>query len=138
MKEPRTVHFLVIEDDDVDAMAVDRAFRKLRIANPMTRARDGLEGLELLRSGELEGPVLILLDLNMPRMDGLEFLTELRADPVLHKTVVFVLTTSAADEDRIAAYEQHVAGYIVKTDLENGFLDVAQLLQSYWRLVELP
>lgn len=69
---------------------------------------------------------------------GLEFLEELRADPELTTTVVFVLTTSKLDEDRTASYAKHVAGYVVKTELEAGFLDLAELLQAYWRVVELP
>ena len=137
-REPRTVHFLLVEDDDVDAMSVERGFAKLRIANPLTRARDGIEALQLLRGDALGRPVLVLLDLNMPRMGGLEFLEELRADPELTTTVVFVLTTSKLDEDRTASYAKHVAGYVVKTELEAGFLDLAELLQAYWRVVELP
>ena len=140
MTATRTVHFLIVDDDDVDAMGMERAFKNLRLANPRSRVHDGIEALELLRAkdGALPEPRLVLLDLNMPRMDGLEFLAELRADPDLSHTVVFVLTTSAADEDRLAAYKHNIAGYIVKSDLANGFMDVVELLSVYWRVVELP
>jgi CheY-like chemotaxis protein len=138
----QVVHVLLIDDDDVDVMAVKRAFRKAKIANPLHIARDGLEGLAVLRGEDGHGPMpkpyIIILDLNMPRMDGLEFLTELRKDAEHHDAVVFVLTTSKADEDRAASYDKNVAGYIVKSDVGEGFLNVTQLLDSYWRVVLLP
>ena len=80
----------------------------------------------------------VLLDLNMPRMNGIEFLEEIREDPRLRKLVVFVLTTSKADEDKVAAYEKNVAGYIVKSDVGNDFMRVVTMLDHYWRVVELP
>lgn len=135
----KPVTILLVEDDDVDAMGVDRAFKKLKIANPVVRARDGLEALTLLRTqGAVTRPFLILLDLNMPRMNGIEMLAELRQDPDLASSVVFVLTTSQDDKDKVAAYAQHVAGYIVKNKVGDGFLSVVQLLDHYWRVVELP
>jgi CheY-like chemotaxis protein len=140
--DQKVVHVLLIDDDDVDVMAVKRAFRKAKIANPLHVARDGIEGLTLLRGDAdtppIPRPYIVILDLNMPRMDGLEFLTELRKDPVHHGAVVFVLTTSKADEDRAASYDKNVAGYIVKSDVGEGFLNVTQLLDSYWRVVLLP
>ncbi len=140
--ERQVVHVLLIDDDDVDVMAVKRAFRKAKIANPLHIARDGLEGLALLRGEDGHDPIprpyIIVLDLNMPRMDGLEFLTALREDPEHRGAVVFVLTTSKADEDRAASYDKNVAGYIVKSDVGEGFLNVTQLLDSYWRVVLLP
>lgn len=132
------VHILLVDDDDVDAMAVRRALKKHRIANPLTVARDGLEALETLRSGSIPHPFIILLDLNMPRMNGLEFLEELRADPALKSSVVFVLTTSDEDRDIAAAYQQQVAGYILKSNVGPDFLRVLDLLGAYWRVVELP
>lgn len=139
---PKDVHVLLLEDDSVDAEAVRRAFRKARIANRLTVARDGVEGLAMLRGEDgheaVSKPYIIILDLNMPRMDGIEFLGELRKDPVHHDAVVFVLTTSQADEDRAASYDKHVAGYIVKSEVGVGFLKVTELLGSYWRVVMLP
>lgn len=138
MVDSRPVSILLIDDDDVDAMAVRRALKKHRIANPLTVARDGIEGLEALRSGKVESPFMILLDLNMPRMNGLEFLEELRKDEELKASVVFVLTTSDEDQDIAAAYAQQVAGYILKSNVGPDFLRVLDLLGSYWRVVELP
>ena len=129
---------LLVEDDDIDALSVMRAFSKLKIANPIVRAKDGIEALEILKNQEIEHPYLILLDLNMPRMGGLELLNTLRNDPSLETSVVFVLTTSKDDEDKLAAYKQHIAGYIVKEKLDDGFEDLVKLLDHYWRLVELP
>jgi len=141
MNEGKTVHILVVEDDDVDAMAVERAFKKLKLANPTYRARDGLEALALLR-GEgqpvLPRPFIVLLDLNMPRMNGLELLKTLRGDPALKSTVVFVLTTSHEEKDRVSAYDLNVAGYMVKDNVGDDFLRVVTLHKHYWRVVELP
>jgi CheY-like chemotaxis protein len=129
---------LLAEDDDVDAKMVMRAFTKLRIANPIVRAKDGVMALELLKNNTVTKPYIILLDLNMPRMGGLEFLEQLRSDPVLNTSIVFVLTTSKDDEDKVAAYKQNIAGYIIKEKLQNGFDELVKLLDCYWRIVELP
>jgi CheY-like chemotaxis protein len=138
VQECREVSLLMIEDDDIDATAMKRALHKLKLLNPVYRARDGLEGIELLRAGEVPSPYIILLDLNMPRMNGLEFLEELRSDPALTHSVVFVLTTSKSDEDILAAYREHVAGYLFKQRMDNDFLQVVGLLNHYWRIIELP
>lgn len=137
-KQYKEVSILLVEDDDIDAMGIERALKKLRLANPFIRAKDGVEGLELLRDKTVQRPYIILLDLNMPRMSGLEMLKELRHDPVLTDCVVFILTTSKDDEDRAAAYKEHIAGYIVKSKLDTDFTELLQLLDHYWRLVELP
>lgn len=136
--EVKAVNLLLVEDDDVDAMGVTRALKKRRIANPLIRARDGIEALEFLRGGKVARPYLILLDLNMPRMGGLEFIRTLRADPDFCDAVVFVLTTSKSDEDMAAAYRAHVAGYIVKSEIGNSFNDLVEMLDAYWQVVELP
>lgn len=139
-KKPyKEVTILVVDDDDVDVMGVERALKKLRIGNPLVRARDGLEALALLRAPEvIPRPYIILLDINMPRMNGLEMLAELRADAALSSSVVFILTTSKDDADKVAAYQQHVAGYIIKSQVGDGFLRVLEMLDHYWRVVELP
>jgi CheY-like chemotaxis protein len=140
--QQEVVHVLLVDDDDVDVMGVKRAFKKAKIANPLRIARDGVEALSILRGSDgfdpMPRPYIIVLDLNMPRMDGLEFLGELRKDPAHRDAVVFVLTTSKADEDRAASYDKNVAGYIVKSDVGEGFLNVTALLDSYWRVVLLP
>ncbi len=134
----KEVTLLIVDDDDIDAIALERALRKLRLLNTVLRARDGREALELLRSGAVPAPFIILLDLNMPRMNGLEFLNVLRTDPQLTHAVVFVLTTSKSDEDLVAAYRNHVAGYVFKQHMDRDFLEVIGFIEHYWRLVELP
>lgn len=134
----RQVHILLVEDDDIDAEAIERAFRKARIANPIVRVRDGLEAIDALRGQRVDQPFLVLLDLNMPRMDGIEFLKAIRADESLHATIVFVLTTSNDDQDKLAAYQEHVAGYMVKSRAGKDFVNLIELLDHYWRVVEFP
>ncbi len=136
--EARAVTLFLIEDDDIDAVGVARALKRRRIANPMVRARDGVEALELMRAGKVPRPYLILLDFNMPRMGGLEFIQTLRDEPGLSDSVVFVLTTSKSDEDMTAAYRSHIAGHIVKSEIGNSFYDLVQMLDAYWQIVELP
>jgi CheY-like chemotaxis protein len=138
----RVVTALLIDDNEIDREAVRRAFAKLKIANPIVEARDGIEGLEKLRGTAdvppLQRPYLILLDINMPRMSGIDFLRELRADAALQDSVVFVLTTSKSDEDRMASYDFNVAGYVIKSDVGSGFLRLVEMLEHYWKVVELP
>ncbi|PCK07736.1 MAG: two-component system response regulator [Alteromonadaceae bacterium] len=132
------VSILLVEDDDVDAMGIERAFKKFKVTNPIVRARDGLEALEMLRTNVVSRPYIILLDLNMPRMNGLEMLAELRNDAKLTDSIVFVLTTSKDDTDKTSSYKEHIAGYMVKSSLERGFGDLIKLLDNYGRLVEMP
>jgi len=136
------VNILLIEDDEVDVMALKRALRDLKIANQLFRAEDGIEGLEMLRGtngkNRLTCPYIILLDLNMPRMGGLEFLDELRADPDLKSSIVFIMTTSSADEDRARAYDRNVAGYVLKNNPGHSFLRAVTMLDHYWRVIEFP
>jgi CheY-like chemotaxis protein len=134
----KEVTLLIVDDDDIDAIALERALRRLRLLNTTHRARDGLEALNLLRTGAISTPYIILLDLNMPRMNGLEFLKALRADQMLTHAVVFVLTTSKSDQDLVAAYREHIAGYVLKQHMDRDFLEVIGLIEHYWRLVELP
>lgn len=134
----KTVSLLIVDDDDIDATALRRALHKLKLLNPLYRVKDGLEALEILRNGDIPSPYVILLDINMPRMNGIEFLEVLRADPELTHAVVFVLTTSKSDEDIIAAYREHVAGYLLKQRMDSDFLQVISLLDHYWKVIELP
>ena len=136
------VQILLVEDDEIDQMAVRRAFRRSQIDNDIVIAGDGLEALEILRGEHeektIDGPFIILLDLNMPRMGGLEFLEEVRKDDQLGRCVVFVLTTSDDEGDIAAAYGANVAGYIVKSRVGESFKDLVGVLDPFWKLVQLP
>ncbi|HWM85826.1 MAG TPA: response regulator [Kofleriaceae bacterium] len=135
----RALHILLVEDDDVDVMNVRRALQRNNITNPIHVASNGLEALQVLRSGQVPADRrLILLDLNMPKMNGIEFLRELRADPQLAHVPVVVLTTSNDERDKIDAYNLNVAGYLLKPVTFNNFVDVMAALNKYWTLVELP
>lgn len=136
------VHILLVEDDEIDAEAIVRGFQKQHVDHPITVVPNGIEALNALRGeGSYEripAPYLILLDLNMPRMNGIEFLQTMRQDPQLCRSIVFVLTTSDRNEDKMAAYDAHVAGYFVKSQLGKDHLPVTKLLELYWQLVEFP
>jgi CheY-like chemotaxis protein len=136
---PRSTNIVLIEDDEIDVMNVRRAFVKGRIDNPLYVASNGIEGLDLLRSGDVpEDRRLVLLDLNMPKMNGVEFLIELRADPKLRPTPVVVLTTSDDERDRRAAYGLNVAGYLLKPVGSESFCQLMAALDAYWSRVEWP
>ncbi len=137
-KDDKVVSLLLVEDDDIDAMYIMRDFKKRRIGNPFVRAVDGLDALEKLRTGEVSKPYIILLDLQMPRMNGLEFLKEIRNDPELAHAVVFVLTTSKDEQDITSSYKKHIAGYFIKEAPGEGFLSIVELLDGYWKLAHLP
>jgi len=135
----KVLNILLVEDDQVDVMNVRRAFEKNRIANPLYVADNGLSALELLRSNTIpEERRIVLLDLNMPRMNGLEFLREVRADQKLRSTVVVVLTTSNDERDKIDAYNLNVAGYLLKPVTFLNFVEAMAAINKYWTLVELP
>ena len=134
----RTLHIVLVDDDEVDVMNVQRAFEKNRITNPLHVAGGGLEAPALLRGGCVGPRRLVLLDLNMPRMNGIELLRELRADPALHATSVVVLTTSNEERDKVDAYELNVAGYLVKPVTFASFVELMAALSKYWTLVEMP
>jgi len=134
-----SLNILLVEDDEVDVMNVKRAFDKNHITNPLFVAGNGLEALEKLRSGEIpQGRRIVLLDLNMPKMNGIEFLRELRKDPALAPTPVVVLTTSNNDRDKIDAFNLNVAGYLVKPVTFAEFSELMVTLNKYWTLVEMP
>ncbi len=135
--ETRALHILLVDDDEVDVMNVRRAFERNRMTNPLHVASNGLEALDLLRNGSVGPRRIVLLDLNMPRMNGIEFLEAVRADPALHSTSIVVLTTSNEERDKVAAYEQNVAGYLLKPVTFAKFVDLVATLDKYWTLVEL-
>lgn len=142
MTNEQKINILLVDDDDVAAESVVRSLRKNAVDFPITLARDGIEALEILRSTHphlnIEKPYLILLDLNMPRMNGFEFLHEVRIDKNLHNSIIFVLTTSDAESDRIRAYDKNIAGYMVKSAVGPQFSKLASLLDNYRSTVSLP
>lgn len=136
-------NILLVEDDKVDVMNVQRSFKKAKIANPIFVAGNGLEALAILKneSADVQMPKsrrLILLDLNMPKMGGIEFLKALRKDPLLRRTPVIVLTTSDQERDRVEAYDLNVAGYVLKPVTFSNFAEVMSTLNRYWTLCEIP
>ncbi|MEM8709645.1 MAG: response regulator [Planctomycetota bacterium] len=137
-----TIKILLVDDDLVDRMAVLRGFARAGLDAEIQVAADGREALDILRSEDPEvrisHPFLVLLDLNMPRMGGLDFLEEVRNDPTLRRTIIFVLTTSDSDEDRLAAYDHFVAGYVLKSRAGRNFEGLLSMLQAYWSVVILP
>jgi CheY-like chemotaxis protein len=135
----RALNILLVEDDEVDVMNVQRAFERNHMTSALFVAGNGIEALEMLRSkGIPKERRLILLDLNMPKMNGIEFLEELRADPELSSTPVVVLTTSNDDQDKLDAFNFNVAGYLLKPVTFNAFCDKMATLDRYWALVEMP
>ena len=135
----KVLHILLVDDDEVDVQNVKRAFKKGNITNPLYVAGNGVEALAMLRDGRVPSHNrIVLLDLNMPKMNGLEFLRELRADPELSVSPVVVLTTSNEDRDKIEAYRMNVSGYLVKPVTVANFVEVMATINKYWTLVELP
>lgn len=135
------VTLFVVDDDEIDRETILRSVEERGLNNPVRVARDGEEALEILKGqgGEpIRTPYLMLLDLNMPRMNGIELLQEIRRDPDLNRAVVFVLTTSNAETDRMAAYNLNVAGYILKAKAGLEFERVVELIDQFERSVEFP
>jgi CheY-like chemotaxis protein len=137
------INILLVEDDQVDVMNVQRAFKKGHITNPLYVAGDGLMALEMLRGRDGNLPIvpperrLVLLDLNMPKMNGIEFLQAMRADAKLKHIPVVVLTTSNTDQDRVSAYNLNVAGYLLKPVTFSTFVETMSTLNNYWALCEM-
>ncbi len=133
-----TEPILLVEDDQVDAMTIQRALKAINVTNQLFIARDGEEGLALLRDSENKRPCLILLDLNMPRMNGIEFLNVIKRDAALKRIPVVVLTTSSEEQDRLDSFDLGVAGYMVKPVDYEQFVEVVRTIDLYWTLSELP
>jgi CheY-like chemotaxis protein len=140
----KMLNILLVEDDELDVMNVRRAFKKNNVLNPLFVAGNGLDALDMLRGVGGSAPEvplerrIILLDLNMPKMNGIEFLRELRRDPMLNLIPVIVLTTSDEDRDKVEAFQLNVAGYIVKPVTLTHFIETMATLNKYWTLSEIP
>ena len=129
---------MLIEDDDVDVMTVKRALRDLKLTNQLVPIGDGEEAIEYLRNESAAKPCLVLLDLNMPKMDGAEFLKIVKADKALKKIPVVILTTSNSDRDVIESFELGAAGYMVKSVDYEKFVETIRAIDLYWTVSKLP
>lgn len=137
MTASRPLNLLVVDDDDLDVENVRRALKKGGIEDPVYVARDGADALDKLRRGAIPWDrLVILLDLNMPGMSGLEFLEELRGDKKLAHLPVVVLTTSNQEADRLAAHSKNVAGYLLKPIHFPHFVDLMTAMHRYWGMVQ--
>lgn len=138
----KEVQFLIVDDDRVSVMSIERAIKKLRLVNPIRQASDGREALDILRGtngkNKIEAPFVIILDLDMPRMNGIEFLEEIRNDPDLKSSIVFVLTASDAPDDVTKAYEKNIAGYVVKENAYDTFRQTLSMIDTFSSVVVLP
>ncbi|NVB37063.1 response regulator [Pseudenhygromyxa sp. WMMC2535] len=137
--QPHKLRIFLIEDDEIDAENVRRALIESERPITLDVARDGQEAIDRIRSGaqSLEHTV-ILLDLNMPRMNGIEFLEALRNEETHSSTPVVVLTTSDSERDKVQAYGFNVAGYILKPVTFKEFVKIMKVIESYWRMQEFP
>ncbi len=129
---------LLVEDDKVDAMTVKRSLREIHVTNDVVVAGNGEEALQFLHQPGAECPCIILLDLNMPKMNGLELLQVLKKDPAFKKVPVVVLTTSKNDQDKFESFDLGVAGYMIKPVDYQQFVDVVRTINLYWTLSEMP
>jgi len=129
---------LLLEDDSIDAMTIKRALKDIKMSNPLVHVPNGEEGLTYLNNGDNAKPCVILLDLNMPKMNGFEFLKIAKTDEKLKQIPVIVLTTSKDEQDKVESFQLSVAGYIVKPTDYKKFVDAVKTLDLYWTLSELP
>lgn len=129
---------LLVEDDNVDVMAIKRAFKELEIVNKLIPVVNGEEALVYLRDENNEKPSLILLDLNTPKIDGIEFLRIIKSDEKLVVIPVVVLTTSNNQCDIVECFKNGVAGYMVKSVDYGNFVEKLRIINEYWSLSELP
>ena len=129
---------LLVEDDDVDVMTVKRALKDLNIKNQLVNTANGEEALEYLKNKDNKKPCIILLDLNMPKMNGIEFLKIVKADDTMKKIPAIVLTTSSQQQDIIESFKLSVAGYIVKSVDYTEYIESINTINLYWTLSKLP
>ena len=129
---------LLLEDDTVDAMTVKRALKDINVTNPLVRTANGEEALVYLKDETKQKPCVILLDINMPKMNGIEFLKVIKTDDKLRRIPAIVLTTSKDDKDRFTTFQLSIAGFIVKPVDYLKFLEAIKIVNLYWTLSELP
>jgi CheY-like chemotaxis protein len=129
---------LLVEDDTVDAMTVKRALRDLKVTNPVAHVTNGEDALGYLQDPAKPRPCLVLLDVNMPKMNGIELLQAVKGDPALHRIPVVMLTTSTNDQDIIQSFHLSAAGYMIKPVDYKKFVETVRTIDTYWRLSRIP
>ena len=129
---------LLVEDDQVDVMTVKRALKEIHVTNPVVNMENGEEALKYLRDPKSVKPCIILLDLNMPIMNGIEFLQVAKQDAQLRRIPVVVLTTSEEQQDKVNSFDLGVAGYMAKPVDYRQFVDVMRTIDAYWTISEIP
>ena len=129
---------LLVEDDDADAIITRRALSDLKVANKLVHQVDGDVALEYLKDKDNARPCAILLDINMPKMNGLDFLAVVKADETLRSIPVMMLTTSDADRDVRKSYDLGAAGYIIKPVEYKDFVEAMKTMNMYWNLCRMP
>lgn len=139
----KSINFMLVDDDEIDIKDMQRTFKKNNIPNPIHIATNGLDALNKLlgKNGEKKltpTPKIIILDINMPKMNGIEFIKNIRTHKQLKSLLVFILTTSNSERDKIEAYNLNVAGYIVKPFQVSQFMEIISSLHHYWNLLEFP
>ena len=129
---------LLVEDDQVDKMTVVRALKEIHVTNPLVHRENGEEAVHYLQVPASEKPCIILLDLNMPIMNGLEFLKAVKNDDKLKRIPIVVLTTSEEQQDKINSFDLGVAGYMAKPVDYRQFVEVMRSIDAYWTISEMP
>jgi CheY-like chemotaxis protein len=129
---------LLVEDDQVDVMTVNRALKEIKVTNPVVNLENGEEALNYLRDPAKPKPCIILLDLNMPIMNGIEFLEVVKHDALLRRIPVVVLTTSGEQQDKVNSFDLGVAGYMAKPVDYRQFVEVMRTIDAYWTISEVP
>jgi CheY-like chemotaxis protein len=129
---------LLVEDDQVDTMTVKRALKEIHVTNPLVHLENGEEAVHYLRDAERDKPCIILLDLNMPIMNGIEFLQVVKHDDQLRRIPVVVLTTSEEQQDKVNSFNLGVAGYMAKPVDYRQFVEVMRSIDAYWTISEMP
>lgn len=132
------IPILLVEDDRIDVMTIERSMKDLKIANPLYVVENGIEALKFLRSESNPRPGIILLDINMPRMNGHEFLFQIKADPDLKRIPAIIMTTSEDSQDKTESFNLGAAGYMIKPVDYKKFVEVVNAINLYWTLSELP
>ncbi len=137
--DSRELSILLVDDDVVDVMAFKRAVKNtLESPYSIVVANDGVDALDILKSNKILKPFIIILDINMPKMNGIEFLRSLRGDEIYKDSIVFMFTTSTQEVDKKNAYAYNVAGYIAKADYKDSLKKVITLIETYCSIIYLP